>query len=495
VLVAGLAGLCWLALLSLSFAQRADAAYPGVNGRIAFDNREGSTSQIWTVNPDGSAPAKLTTGPQDYSPAFSADGKRIAFSREEGIAVINADGSGLTNLIAGSSTTGSETIWKANYEDPETSQVVPEVEIEKRLFKGHEFGEPAFSPDGTQIAVTESKYDGAIEVICAVENEGDQECIESPDPDAYFNFQLTCSGCYEHIVTISSTTGALTGALTPATAEVEDYDPAYSVNGKLAFNRYDNTSESNSGLFVINAPGSAPIRLTSGEEDYAADFSPDGTRILFHHTDKYLAAMSVTGGPMTLISLPPGPPNANVDTGPGWYSPDGSQIAFPQYVTSPETPEVRSVFLIGADGSSPHPITAGSEPSWQPLPIPPPPPAPVVKSTAKGKKGKVRLDKEHEATIGTVTCGSAACALEVASAKLKAGKAKCGTKVRAPKSLAAGAKAKLKVAVKGKCLGRLEKAGKGVLSVKISVTSTGGTESLIFKVTLAPGEKKHKALR
>ena len=405
--------------------------------------------------------------------------------------MINADGSGLTNLIAGSSTTGSETIWKANYEDPESSQVIPEVKIEKQLFKGHEFDEPAFSPDGTQIAVTESKYDGALEIICAVENDGDEECFESPDPGAYFNFQITCSGCYEHIVTINSTTGALTGVITPATVEVEDYDPAYSVSGELAFNRYDNTSASKSGLFVINTPGSAPSRLISGEEDYAADFSPDGTRILFHHTDKYLAVMSVAGGPITLLPLPPAPPKTSVYSGSATYSPDGTQIAFPQEVFGAETLETRNVFLIGADGSSPHAIIAGGEPSWQPLAIPPPSPPAVVKSTARGRNGKLKLDKKHEATIGTVACGSAACALKVASGKLKAGKAKCGAKVSAPKSLAAGTKAKLKAAVKGNCLAKLEKAGKGVLSVKISVTSAAGTESLTFKVTLAPGETKH----
>ena len=363
VLIAGLAGLCWLALLSLAFAQRADAAYPGANGKIAYDNGDGSNSQIWTVNPDGSAPTKLTTGPHDESPAFSADGKRIAFNREEGIAVMNADGSGITNLIAGSATTGSETIWKANYEDPESSQVIPEVKIERQLFKGHEFDEPAFSPDGTQIAVTESKYDGALEIICAVENDGDEECVESPDPGAYFNFQITCLGCYEHIVTINSTTGALTGVITPATVEVEDYDPAYSVTGKLAFNRYDNTSASKSGLFVINTPGSAPSRLIAGEEDYAADFSPDGSRVLFHHTDKYLAVMSVAGGPITLFPLPPAPPKTSVYSGSATYSPDGTEIAFPfsrkrsgaaafRSAAEPGQPHAISPLAFGSTGGS-----------------------------------------------------------------------------------------------------------------------------------------------
>ena len=37
----------------------AHAAYPGANGKIAFER----AGQIWTINPDGTGETQLTTGP------------------------------------------------------------------------------------------------------------------------------------------------------------------------------------------------------------------------------------------------------------------------------------------------------------------------------------------------------------------------------------------------------------------------------------------------
>jgi Tol biopolymer transport system component len=54
----------------------ADAAYPGANGKIAFATENG----IAVVGPDGRGFQRLSTG-NDRSPAWSADGRRIAFER------------------------------------------------------------------------------------------------------------------------------------------------------------------------------------------------------------------------------------------------------------------------------------------------------------------------------------------------------------------------------------------------------------------------------
>ena len=91
--------------------------------RIAFisnrPNPRSASYHIWVVNPDGSAPVKLTHDPHsDFSPRWSPDGARIAFRRLEtgegsvpprgrppiksmDIFVINADGSGETRLTDG----------------------------------------------------------------------------------------------------------------------------------------------------------------------------------------------------------------------------------------------------------------------------------------------------------------------------------------------------------------------------------------------------------
>ena len=102
-------GLC-LALVSALGAARADAAFPGQNGKIAFGALTGTgfTSQIWLVNPDGSGDTLLMPETVDDSqPAWSPDGKRIVFTRFNSadqtseIWIVNADGTGAQRLTVG----------------------------------------------------------------------------------------------------------------------------------------------------------------------------------------------------------------------------------------------------------------------------------------------------------------------------------------------------------------------------------------------------------
>lgn len=80
--------------------------------RIAFrSHRNGSGGDLWTVAPDGSNPAQLTTnGSLDTNPSWSPDGEKIVFTRFTGtccadgtdfdLFVVNADGTGLTQITS-----------------------------------------------------------------------------------------------------------------------------------------------------------------------------------------------------------------------------------------------------------------------------------------------------------------------------------------------------------------------------------------------------------
>src|SRR5215210_226152 len=75
-----------LMLAAAVTAKPAEAAFPGANGKIAFTSDRVTLAnptgdrEIFTMNPNGTGVTQLTDNTEpDYSPAFSADGTRIAF--------------------------------------------------------------------------------------------------------------------------------------------------------------------------------------------------------------------------------------------------------------------------------------------------------------------------------------------------------------------------------------------------------------------------------
>ncbi|MDQ4098485.1 MAG: hypothetical protein M3144_11540, partial [Actinomycetota bacterium] len=79
----------------------ADAAFPGINGRVyCASNRDGN-NEIYAFDPEGlAAPIRITNNPAlDFDPTLRSDGRRMAFSsnrdaNNEEVYVQNADGSG-----------------------------------------------------------------------------------------------------------------------------------------------------------------------------------------------------------------------------------------------------------------------------------------------------------------------------------------------------------------------------------------------------------------
>jgi Tol biopolymer transport system component len=74
------------------------AAYPGANGRIAFE--QGGV--IYSIRPDGSDRRQLTTDTHSHSPRWSPDGRLLAFHRAGDIWVRGADGSSAHRVTSGS---------------------------------------------------------------------------------------------------------------------------------------------------------------------------------------------------------------------------------------------------------------------------------------------------------------------------------------------------------------------------------------------------------
>src|SRR3954447_4135576 len=76
---------------SLAAAGAAEAAFPGKNGKIAFER----DNEIFLMSPDGSGAAQLTTpGTAKSDPAMSPDGRFVAYAADRNIHVIGVDGKG-----------------------------------------------------------------------------------------------------------------------------------------------------------------------------------------------------------------------------------------------------------------------------------------------------------------------------------------------------------------------------------------------------------------
>jgi Tol biopolymer transport system component len=487
-LVAVLAAISGFAALAISMSQGGDAAFPGVNGRIAYANGNSyayGSSGIWSANADGTSPQLLTDGSNDSDPSYSPDGTRIAFGRKGGIAVMNADGTGLSLLLSGSWSQSSPSGWQQNYKDPDSGKIIPFVKIQTYREEWRSFSSPSFSPSGSQLVVAE---DGGTRIdtsVCAVEALNDPECIGFGEPGAYSNFEFQCLGCGGRLITVNSTTGALTGELTPVVNGRRDLEPAYAANGKIAFTRHISGSSS---IYVIDSPGAVPLRVTAGQWDRAPDFSPDSSRIVYDHGEYDIGLTGASGGTVALLPVPALPEESGGYTNSPAFSPDGSRVVFSRVVYGHGGKSGSGLFTMGLDGSGLTRVAeSGFGPSWQPVA---PHAAPAIRPKAKLRKGKVKLDKKGRATVGKITCGSTPCKLKVLSAKLKAGRKACRVETRLAKKLAPGKSGKLGVKVSGKCLTSLRKAGKGTFLAKVRVTDALGKKVLKLKSTLLPGKAR-----
>ncbi len=92
---------CAVALLAVS--EKAEATFPGKNGRIAYSSFDGNDYEIYTVNSRGGDKFQVTNNNRDdYSPSYSPNGKRIAYveldRNDAELYTINAGGRGKTQL-------------------------------------------------------------------------------------------------------------------------------------------------------------------------------------------------------------------------------------------------------------------------------------------------------------------------------------------------------------------------------------------------------------
>ena len=100
-----------------NFVAATEPAWSPDGRRIAFVERRGSAGTLYTMNADGSAARRVISSEFDAGwPSWSPDGRRIVFDHSAATAtdntlsdlyVVNVDGSGLRKLLSG----GSQPSW------------------------------------------------------------------------------------------------------------------------------------------------------------------------------------------------------------------------------------------------------------------------------------------------------------------------------------------------------------------------------------------------
>jgi Tol biopolymer transport system component len=302
VLVAAVLVACAVALLTVE--QKAEAAFPGKNGRIAYND----LGVIYTIKPDGSGKSKVVNtsvagDPIDYSP----DGKRIAYTSYEGDNDANPTG--------------------GPQKDAEiyTIKVDGTGKFQLTHNKRYDWG-ASYSPDGERIAFTH--YDGHDDEIYTINADG-------------------------------------TGAFRVTNNSTNEFFPSYSPDGKkIVFSgshrKLSRPRTYTADIYTIGVNGKNRVRLThNNTTDSAPDYSPNGKRIAFAgfvdssspkvHWNIY--TIRARGGGKTKV--------AGGGTDPD-YSPDGKKIV---YYTDPQL-LYPDVYTINAGGGGKSKVAVGRTPAW-----------------------------------------------------------------------------------------------------------------------------------
>jgi Tol biopolymer transport system component len=251
------------AAVLLAVSQKAQAAFPGKNGRIAFVSDRDGDFDIYTVRPDGSDLRRVTnTSGEDSLPEWSPDGTKIAFTS-------NRDGDFdiyVKDLASGQVTQLTDNAWTPD-------------------------SHPAWSPDGSQIAfasLRDCEYDlWVMNADGSNERRLTDDCFDdlhpawSPDGSkiVFMKHDEGTAGLYR-MDPDGSDVKNLTNP--PGDFAPVHVTPEWSPNGaRIAWVRSEDSNAA-ADIWKMAADGSQKDRLTfSPVHEQHPSWSPDGGKIVF----------------------------------------------------------------------------------------------------------------------------------------------------------------------------------------------------------------------
>ena len=294
------AGILGALAVACATAPPAAATYDGNNGRIAFgaffdNNRQ---ADIWSIRPGEDELHQLTDAPgHDICPAYSADGKRIAFCSDR---------------------TGAYEIWVMDANGKRERQLT-------QLGTSATF--PDFSPDGNRLVFSapptrEDNTDlwlvpsgaGAPTRLTNTPDTLEENPVWSPDGTTILFVRIAGDFSGGQLWTMDVASGEQTQLTFDPT--FKDQTPDWSPDGtRIAYGADED-------IWIMNADGSNQDNLTSSPNaEFGTAFSPDGTHIAFTGTggpvptgQRYVQTIRTDGSDRRIVAPTPGLRQAV----PGW---------------------------------------------------------------------------------------------------------------------------------------------------------------------------------
>ncbi|MDE0426469.1 MAG: hypothetical protein OXN25_16580 [Candidatus Poribacteria bacterium] len=281
--------------------------------KIAFTSTRDGNTEIYIMNPDGSAPMNVSqhAGSEDYDPAWSPSGKQILFiSDRDGLFdlyLMEADG---TNV--------------------------------RKVFKTKELRrDPTWSPDGKQIAYAQGEEPDQVIYIAAIDGTSIEKLTDgfmpSWSPDGS-EIAFVVGGIQHTPLGIFNLQTRTQKRMLPK--EVPwIVNPSWSPQGKkIAFSKIDGRFDPNgflwwerSNIYVVNRDGTGLHQVIKDEESICTSpiWSPQGNELIYtdavrqpgKHISVQLFKTDLNGGKPTQLTHEGN--NSRAD----WFAPTGLNVS------------------------------------------------------------------------------------------------------------------------------------------------------------------------
>jgi Tol biopolymer transport system component len=272
MIAAAVAVACAVALSAVS-QKKAEATFPGKNGRIAYAGwNRGKDFEIYTINPDGSGKTQLThNNTDDLDPSYSPDGKKIVYTGQDGpkgdleIYTLNSRGGDKFQVTHNDADeewpTYSPSGKRIAYADLALNEPGPNIYSVKagggdKTLVARDGGVPSYSPDGKRIAYECYGRPPRIDTdICTISVRREHKLAKFIPDNPGGN---TLHDVLHHKVHVTNN-------------DTDDFNPDYSPDGnRIAYEGFEgrigeDDSDASANIYTIKVGGGGKSRVTNND--------------------------------------------------------------------------------------------------------------------------------------------------------------------------------------------------------------------------------------